>query len=155
MVRRVTSLQGGGRWRRLSSLLDAMLIDEHVLLSVHTEQTSDALERHDTQPRWDRSTLVTMMEIQHEHGQHHWPRVHQHHKCRVYTCNYFKLLLLATKCFNMSYPYAGMVCLQYKNGWSIPERFRGEFLTMGQIQIYLPSFLYKYKTQLKRANRQP
>jgi len=27
---------------------------------------------------------------------------------------------------------AGMVCLQCKNLWSIPERFRGEILTMGR-----------------------
>jgi len=61
LVRGIAGLRGGGGRRRLASLLDAMLIDENVLLCVHAQQTSEALERDDAQPAWDRTTLVTMM----------------------------------------------------------------------------------------------
>ena len=71
LIWRATRLQATSRRRRLSSLLNAMLIDKYVLLSVHTEQAGETFERNDPQPGWDRTTLVTMMEIEHEYCQHH------------------------------------------------------------------------------------
>ena len=38
---------------------------------------------------------------------------------------------------------AGMVCLQLKNVWSIPERFSSEFLTMGRY-LYLNELVYYF-----------
>jgi len=55
----------------VSTLLNAVLVDEHVLLCVHAQQAREALERDDTQPGRDRTTLVAMMKIQHEHSEHH------------------------------------------------------------------------------------